>query len=132
VRAGLIPALKRSGDASEAMAMRPGRQPLHVLANALIEPTSRITFDHGEGTDDRTRRERHQRVVVGGDPLPVRLRQRRGAGVLEGDASREAPAGPAIAGRAGPEMSHAAIDEGTVEVCSVRPAAVHMKENPPR
>jgi len=51
VRAGLIPALKRSGDAWYTLVMRPGRQPLHALANALIEPTSRITVDRTDSGD---------------------------------------------------------------------------------
>ena len=37
VRAGLVPALKRSGEKWEALVLRPGRNPLIALA-ALVSP----------------------------------------------------------------------------------------------
>src|SRR5262249_48288053 len=36
VRAGVIPALKRSGDAWDALVVRPGPQPFHALADFLL------------------------------------------------------------------------------------------------
>jgi WD40 repeat protein/serine/threonine protein kinase/cell division protein FtsL len=41
VRAGVIPALKRSGEGWEAIIIRPGRQPLAALAEVLLAPSVR-------------------------------------------------------------------------------------------
>jgi serine/threonine protein kinase len=43
VRAGLVPVLKRSGEAWEALVVRPGRQPLGALANLLLPLVSSST-----------------------------------------------------------------------------------------
>ncbi len=56
VRAGLVPALKRSGDAWEALVIRPGRQPLAALAN-LIAPLVTSSVSVAEDL-----REHHQLV----------------------------------------------------------------------
>ncbi len=49
VRAGVIPALKRSGEGWDACVMRPGRSPLAALASVLAQlaATTRVTGDSG-------------------------------------------------------------------------------------
>ena len=63
VRAGVLPALKRSGEGWEAFVVRPGRRPLTALANLLARlpeesndfhdggPTRRIRLSYGEHTE---------------------------------------------------------------------------------
>jgi Protein kinase domain len=52
VRAGVIPALKRSGEGWDACVMRPGRSPLASLASMLVQP-----LDTAGDTSGDTRRE---------------------------------------------------------------------------
>ncbi len=56
VRAGLVPALKRSGEPWEALVIRPGRHPLAALAN-LIEPMVRSSSSLAEELKE------HQQLV---------------------------------------------------------------------
>jgi WD40 repeat protein/serine/threonine protein kinase len=48
VRAGVIPALKRSGEGWEAMSVRPGRQPMAALVKVLLALPG-LSSDHGLG-----------------------------------------------------------------------------------
>ncbi|WP_438010887.1 protein kinase [Sorangium sp. So ce321] len=45
VRAGVIPALKRSGEGWEALVMRPGREPLTALADLFSHPAVTLSTD---------------------------------------------------------------------------------------
>ncbi|WP_437563387.1 nSTAND1 domain-containing NTPase [Sorangium sp. So ce542] len=45
VRAGVIPALKRSGEGWEALVLRPGREPLAALAELLSSPAVTLSTD---------------------------------------------------------------------------------------
>ncbi|XXT24987.1 serine/threonine-protein kinase [Sorangium sp. So ce429] len=45
VRAGVIPALKRSGEGWEALVVRPGREPMAVLADLFDHPAVTLTTD---------------------------------------------------------------------------------------
>ncbi|WP_437840428.1 serine/threonine-protein kinase [Sorangium sp. So ce1153] len=45
VRAGVIPALKRSGEGWEALVMRPGREPLAALADLFSHPAMTLSTD---------------------------------------------------------------------------------------
>ncbi|WP_437580840.1 nSTAND1 domain-containing NTPase [Sorangium sp. So ce887] len=45
VRAGVIPALKRSGEGWEALVLRPGREPLAALAELFISPAVTLSTD---------------------------------------------------------------------------------------
>ncbi|HZF49819.1 MAG TPA: protein kinase [Polyangiaceae bacterium] len=51
VRAGLIPALKRSGDRWEAFVLRPGRRPLAALADVLVQVTDPTDGDRPSAPD---------------------------------------------------------------------------------
>jgi WD40 repeat protein/serine/threonine protein kinase len=54
VRAGVIPALKRSGEGWDAHVVRPGREPLAALATMFVQThsSSRDTGDTGPASDD--------------------------------------------------------------------------------
>ena len=53
VRAGLIPALRRSGQRWEAFTIRPGRKPIAALVNILLELGSRIDLGDAEESTAR-------------------------------------------------------------------------------
>ena len=53
VRAGVIPALKRGGDAWEAFVLRPGLHPLAALAELLLQPSWQLSSPGGGAPSDR-------------------------------------------------------------------------------
>ncbi|HET9992598.1 MAG TPA: serine/threonine-protein kinase, partial [Kofleriaceae bacterium] len=73
VRAGVVPALKATGDAWECIIVRPGRQPLAALANALEQ--LRTDSDSTPGAD-LARRLRDEPGILGAR-LRSRARKRR-------------------------------------------------------
>ncbi len=48
VRAGVVPALKRSGELWQAIVVRPSRRPLEVLVDALMQINLSVRFDPGD------------------------------------------------------------------------------------
>ncbi len=62
VRAGLVPALKRSGEAWDVHVLRPGRQPLHALATMLGQLVESMT---GQGEEVPTNLADRLRVEPG-------------------------------------------------------------------
>jgi hypothetical protein len=85
VRAGVIPALKRSGEPWEALVLRPGRQPHQALAAAIQPMLSAPTTGARPLTDDivdeqrLAERLRHEPGLLG---HALRLRARRDRGRL--------------------------------------------------
>ncbi|HWN71871.1 MAG TPA: serine/threonine-protein kinase, partial [Haliangium sp.] len=74
VRAGVIPALKRSGEGWEAVIMRPGRQPLGALAEVLLALPGRSSeMPTGRGVTRRA-----DQAPAGRDDIVARLRAEPG------------------------------------------------------
>jgi predicted ATPase/serine/threonine protein kinase len=74
VRAGVIPALRRSGEGWEAMVMRPGRQPLAALAEVLLALPGRA-YERSTG---RELAASVDHVPVERDAIVARLRREPG------------------------------------------------------
>jgi WD40 repeat protein/serine/threonine protein kinase len=74
VRAGVIPALKRSGEGWDAMIMRPGRQPLGALAEVLLA----LTVRSSEMPTGRSFRRSANQVPAERDDIIARLRTEPG------------------------------------------------------
>jgi WD40 repeat protein len=74
VRAGVIPALKRSGEGWEAVIVRPGRQPLGALAEVLLA----LSVRSSETPTGRGLRRDADQVSVDRDDIIARLRTEPG------------------------------------------------------
>jgi WD40 repeat protein/serine/threonine protein kinase len=76
VRAGVIPALKRSGEAWEALIVRPGRTPIEALA-ALIQPMITLATHLADQVEEQRRLVETLRRAPGhlGDVLRLRARR---------------------------------------------------------
>ena len=72
IRAGVIPALRRSGEGWHALVIRPGRQPLAALADSLARLTLRPSADPATETH-------RGRQPIGRDELIARLQDEPGA-----------------------------------------------------
>ncbi|HWO17992.1 MAG TPA: protein kinase [Kofleriaceae bacterium] len=78
VRAGAIPALKRTGEAWEALIVRPGRAPIEALA-ALIQPMLTLASHLADQVEEQRRAAETLRREPGhlGDVLRLRARRER-------------------------------------------------------
>ncbi len=84
VRAGLVPTLKRSGEAWEVFITRPGRQPLAGLASLLQPLTRSSTTDLVNAIEEQTKLQQRLRDEPGylGTMLRSRARQKNGSVLL--------------------------------------------------
>jgi WD40 repeat protein len=85
VRAGLIPALRRSGERWEAFVLRPGRKPLRALAELLARASEAASTGggaRGPGSDDVTEFVTRLQQEPGALGVELRARCRQGGRVL--------------------------------------------------